>query len=527
MYAQPRRRQQILTDDQIEDGFRKLTSREWRFREAQAFARRLKKAPAVAAPFLADRIVEGPSRERAMAAALLSQIEGPRAVAPMWDIFRDQTAPREARYAAAAALESMGEEPGARAHARDVREHQAFLEDAWEAVFERAQREESFVEQFLATLEEDDEESAQAVILSLAEPRDERALLLLTPLLYVKRTSLALTAIDAIELLGGGLSNLEEAAEGHPTPKARKRARAAYGRLVMQAPLFPDERPLLPAPVELHRGLPLHFAGVSLVDQRGDQAVVVARRLNDEYLKVVTVLVSDTQGVKSCVGVDQMRPAELDEINDGLAGHGLPVVVSELDFCLDLIEQARATSLRKRRRLPPELEIWRRVLEGPPGETPYAQLGLWDTPSEDDENDLAKTSGLLATPEFRQWYLDPEMVWPFIDEWQAGTMADQSGPQGQHTLDTLVELAARDLIDCDFRDLLRRRLSRQADLLLKDGKGELAYLSSVAARSMDREHGVPVQHHPFVRALVMSSFFNAGLRLPGAYAAAEAGQAPS
>ena len=112
----------------------------------------------------------------------------------------------------------------------------------------------------------------------------------------------------------------------------------------------------------------------------------------------------------------------------------------------------------------------------------------------------------------------PNLVWPFIDEWQSGSPEQQEGA----TLDALVELAARDLIDCDFRELLGRRLARQSELLLRTGKDELAYLSSVASRTLDPESAVAAQHHPFVRALIMSSFFNAGLRLPQAYASAVA-----
>ena len=130
---------------------------------------------------------------------------------------------------------------------------------------------------------------------------------------------------------------------------------------------------------------------------------------------------------------------------------------------------------------------------------------------------LEETGALLATPEFRQWFFGPELVWPYVDEWQSGTLRQRSHPDGRRTLEALVSLAASDLVDADFAGLLRRRLGLQSDILHRGGKKELAQLARASAAGLAPSRGLSPGEHPFIRAMVLSSFFNAGLRLPEAY----------
>ncbi len=504
-----------LTHEEIAEGFGRITARQWRAKEARPFVRRLKAVPGLAAPFLIDRLAGG-DRERELAAALLGELQGPRVIAPLRDLLRDRAASSAARIAAAAVLEGLGDPAPIHVLAGAVPDPEALLGSVWESILERAQAGEAFREQFLASFEDDDPESQSEVLNSLAETRDARALALLVPLLSSRRAATVLAAVGAIDALGApeGAPSLHERAKSDPDARVRRQAREAYGRLLMRAnPLLPEMAAVArPAPAP-PPALPVHRACVTLIDRYGDQAILVSRRRPDGFLKVVTILVGEGEGVKACFGVDMMNDDELGEIGQELASNGLTPVEVDLPHCRELLAEARRATIGRRRRPPMELEIWRGIIEAP-GEGPPAQVPLWPEDEAGWMEHLPKTAALLSTPEFRQWYFEPGMVWPYVDEWSGAPLEAQQGEQGQRTLDALVRLAAADLIKTPQRELLGQRLKRQSRLLGRLGKREEARLAAAAAKALDPHDGIPVEHHPFVRAMVLSSFFNAGLRPP-------------
>lgn len=506
-----------LTQAELADGFAKLATRRWRLKEALPFTHQIQAVPSLAAPFLVRQLTTGGEREREVAAALLSQLQGPRVIAPLRTLVHDPSAPDAVRGAAAAVLTDLGEPLHQQTLAAGLRDPLAFLEAVSEAILVRG-AEESFREQFLASVEEDTREDRLEVLRSLAATRDARALRLFIPLLFSKRAGTVLAAIDAIEAIGSpdAVPALEERARGASSPRVRNRARVAQGRLLMRSnPLWEELRP--PATLESASGgpqaLPLHRCCLTLVDQNGDQAVLVSRRRPDGFLKVVTVHISDTQGVRSCYGIDMMSEGELGELTDALARQGLASVDVELPYCRQAVAEARKLSVAQRQRLPMELEVWRGVIESPGAGEPE-QLPLWQCDSVRADDLLPQTGALLSTPEFRQWYFDAGLVWPYVDEWCSASFEDQQGERGQRTLDSLISVAARDLVSEGQRQLLARRLARQSWLLDRMGKKEAARLAVAATQGLDPERGVPIDLHPFVRAMVLSSFLNAGLRPP-------------
>ena len=90
MNAPARKIRGRMTEEELADGFQRLVSNQWRRRESSPFTRRVKAAPAVAAPFLMERLRQGTQRERELATALLTQLEGPRVIAPLWDAFDNE-----------------------------------------------------------------------------------------------------------------------------------------------------------------------------------------------------------------------------------------------------------------------------------------------------------------------------------------------------------------------------------------------------------------------------------------------------
>ena len=133
---------------------------------------------------------------------------------------------------------------------------------------------------------------------------------------------------------------------------------------------------------------------------------------------------------------------------------------------------------------------------------------------------IPETGALLSLPEFRQWLFDPDLLFPYVDEWSSATHAQQTGQAGEATLGELVKVAARELFQGKGRALWSARLWRQAALLEKLGKQEASRLAAAAALGLDPSAGVPLELHPFVRGMVLHSLYAAGLRarqpdLPG------------
>ena len=505
-----------LTEEEMADGFARLAARLWRVKEAQPFTRRIKAAPAIAAPFLIERLADGCDRDREIALALLGQLQGPRVIAPLQTLMKNRLADDDAKAAAAMVLTDLGEPVHLEKLAGDMDDPAALVHTIWDKVLHKAQTEESFREQFLACLEEDAPHSRVEVLRTLAEPRDPRALELFVPLLHSRRVRTVLSVIEAIEAVGSldAAPALEERAASDPSPRVRRQARAAYGRLLMRAnPLWAEDGPPAAKDPQQLDPLPVHRACVTLIDQNGDQAVLVSRRRADGYLKVVTVLTSETHGVKDCFGVDMMSEEELAEIERRLLHQGLGPVEVDLAQCHNLVEEARSYSVAHRRRLPMELEIWRGLLEPQSADLPQ-QLPMWPDAEEDYADLLPETAALLTTPEFRQWFFEAGLVWPYVDEWCTASLEQQQGREGRATLEALVTLAANDLIDGEYRQVLSRRLARQSLLLVQLGKPGPARLAAAAAQGLDPDKGIPVDLHPFVRAMVLGSFFNAGLRPP-------------
>lgn len=529
--ALARRDQPQLTEHELADGFFRLAREEWRIADALPFLRRLKALPSLSAPFLVGYLLRGGPRERETATALLRLLAGPRVIVPMREVLGSPSASDEARVAAASVLEALGEKVNLQALSREVKDPQGLFQTIWDTVLDRAQGDPAFRERLLVSMQENPAPAAEEVIRSLAEPRDPRALTLLLPLLYSKRAGAILAAIDAIESLGGdgAIQGLREQAEGDPSPRVRRRARVAYGRLIMRCGpwLLPPPEDPRPAPPR-RQPLPLHRSCVTLIDRQGHQAVLVSRRRPDGLLRVASILVSDTEGIKSCFGVDVMSEEELAGVEAGLRIHGLPPVELELEACRAVLAEARALNLQNRRRLPLQYEVWRELLDGPP--TGH----LHEASPADDDLDLSAllpmTGALLATPEFSHWLLDPRLVRPYVDRWSLAAL-DQRGGETGEAWEMLVDQAVCGLIDRELGSLLGRRLARQAWLLQRLGREESARLAAAAAWGLDPVRGVPPQAHPFVRGMVANSLFDAGRKLwqagPATRGWAPPGQNPS
>ncbi|MBF8299139.1 MAG: hypothetical protein HW397_188 [Dehalococcoidia bacterium] len=477
-----------LTQEELSRGFFRLVAEEVRLGEVQPFLHRVKAVPSVSAPYLVGHLVSGGPREREVAAMLLQLLAGPRVIVPLRDVIRDGSAPDEARAAAAMVLERLGEPLGLDALASGLRDPIGVFDRIWETVLGRCMEEEAFLEGLLQTMDEAPADEREDLIRSLTEPRDTRALRLLRPLLYSRRSGTVIAAVEAIEALCAieATNILREVAEHDPSPNVRKRARAAYGRLfMMSAPQLPgfDLPTQATRQAATERPLPLHSALLTLVDGRGDQGVVIARRRLDGTLKVLSLIVNDTVGIKRCLGADAVREEELSDIEHQLRAEGLTPVEVGIEVCGRVVDEARKLQLSLRQRPPMELEIWR---------------GLIGSPS--------RANGPAAS--------SPEHGRSSDQDGQLLSLLPEMGSAGEATLSELVTVAVRDLFPEPSRRIWTRRLRRQAWLLGMLGKATEARLTASAAIGMDPVTGVPLELHPFARAMVLASLCNAGLRPP-------------
>ena len=519
-----------LTTEELAEGFSQLVAEEIRLGEAQPFLHRVKAVPSISAPYLVGHLVSGGPREREVAALLLQLLAGPRVIVPLRQVLKDTSAPDEARIAAAMVLDHLGEPVAIGTLTSEMHSPMGIFDSIWETVIGRSHGEEDFLESLVQSMEEAPADEREEVIRSLAEPRDVRVLRLLRPLLFSKRSGTVLAAIEAIEDVRGvdATDLLKELSEHDPSPKVRKRARVAYGRLfMMSGPQLPgfDQIPSYPSfpgksrPVSGlglgERPLPLHRTLVTLVDGRGQQGVVIARRRADGALKVLSVIVSDTDGVKRCLGAECVREQELSDIEAQLRAEGLTPVEVSLDACRRTLEEARKLQLLRRQRPPMELEVWRGMFAGPAhAGDPFgaAEGSRGSGPDMDLLQALPETADLIRLSEFQQWAFDPGLVWPYVDEWTRAPFEKKLGPAGEETVAGLVTAAIRDLFPEPSRRLWTRRLRRQSWLLGLLGNERASRLAASAAMGMDPLTGIPLHLHPFVRAMVQTSLYNAGLR---------------
>lgn len=510
-------RQQI-TEQELAEGFARLVNDEWRLCDAEAFVRRVKALPSMSAPYLVTHLVSGGPKEREVATALLQLLAGPRVIVPLRQVLKSKDVSDEARMCAALVLDRMGEPVDIAAIASAMRAPKAVFEAIWETILDRSEDEEAFLEALLGSMEEGPSDMREEVVRSLAEPRDPRALRLLRPLLSSKRTGTVIAAIEAVEGIRGtgAIDALKEMSDHDPSPTVRKRSRIAYGRLFMmsgaQLPGFGYPAPP-PARTNVESPLPLYGSWMTLVDGRGHQGVVVARKRPDGAFKVLSVIISDTEGIKQVLGAEKMSAAELEDAEIRLRSEGLERVGMSLDACRSAVEEARRLTLRLKMRPPMGLEIWRGMLAGPSGIGITSRGDVRLTPSNEQLlSYIPETGALLTLAEFRQWLFDADLVYPYVDEWDDAPFERQAGPSGEATLTELVNVAAGELFKGPARLQWSLRLRRQALLLEKLGKPEAARLAASAALGLDPVAGVPLELHPFVKGVVLHSFYAAGLR---------------
>jgi len=259
----------------------------------------------------------------------------------------------------------------------------------------------------------------------------------------------------------------------------------------------------------LRQELPLFKAMVCTMDGSGTQTMIVGRSSPDGTLKMINVLFNDTVGIKDCFGEDMMSRAHWDSIVSRMEDCGLSWVSLELPTCRCILDESRAINKKAHYPLPKEFAIWGGILQdGPESWRFWPDLGESPVCSETiaDPKLLEQSYQLFDLVEFDSWLFDPDEIDEFA-MMALEAMLDDRWDRAERIrrIDGVIDSAVKSLATPGFRTLLESRLRRQAWLLGKLRRMRHSRLAVAAATALDRNSGIPVEQHPFLREMAMRS----------------------
>jgi hypothetical protein len=338
---------------------------------------------------------------------------------------------------------------------------------------------------------------------------------------YDPDDDVALTAIDAVERFKDmrALPALKELAEHHPSRSVRTEARKAADRLQVRASLVPQTHPIPPAP--------LYACYLTTIDGSGGQMALLARDQPDGTLEMAAVMFDDQEGIAQCSGAH----VSLDELGatlEGLTEQGLSPVSVPYGHCLEVLDQAIATTWKAERMLPTSFVAWRNVIEGGKveKETTLPPLVI---PWEKREELLDRCYELLLQDEFAFWFFNPDEIGDldarYLDRFakrssEALSILDTvSGKAAQRemgseadtsTLRRLLRDGVHEIVTDRLRTLIQSRLLRVAPLLRElYEEDEVWQWAVVAADALADGSLLPAEEHPLLLGMIACSLENA------------------
>lgn len=279
-------------------------------------------------------------------------------------------------------------------------------------------------------------------------------------------------------------------------------------------------RQLQPKPTDGRKGsrarrLPeLHSAYLSPIDGDGGQAAIVLRRRSDDEYLVLHLLFKDGWGLKEAFGSSRITWQELtslfragddDRLMAIMSQKGdpeIPLVEIGQGAVRGAMEAAIDINAATRRPLPPAFEIWEPLMhdQDPPPAAERAVHPELDETGYESRGDLLRESGRLGDhPFFGGWFFDPDEIQPLLPSIPS--------PKGQQITERQLRPLVEALVDARMRELLRRRLRRQAWLFSEAGDRESRDLAMAAAAGLAGS-GPELANHPLLQAMVMRSLNN-------------------
>jgi hypothetical protein len=252
--------------------------------------------------------------------------------------------------------------------------------------------------------------------------------------------------------------------------------------------------------------------------------VMLSWKRSDGLLKGVHVLFQDTWGIKDCYGTDEMEVERWDEIKESMKEQGLGNYKVSLDYCRDLIADARAMNKRTRHKLPVAYAIWRPLIEGIEHKNEVdskPEIALEPIVLTADLMQLVNRGDeLFELQEFEPWTFEPfdrikPYVTPFINaiEKVNSSRGRKQKKDQKITPETIVSDALGKVVDEPWRLLYSSRLRRQGALFLQVGREEDAHLVGAVSAALDPDSGIAPNEQSFLRAFMHRSLSTGLLRM--------------
>lgn len=352
---------------------------------------------------------------------------------------------------------------------------------------------------FLETLMLQPWTMVQNVVENLVSGGDERAAVVLSPLLHSLEESVVLLVINALRELGAPAAR----------PALSERVEFDQRGAVRQAAA--DALDQLPADTTSEMGgdqLPLHSAYLTVVDGAGGQMALIARGWEADELAIFHVIFDDTQGILESFGFPTEHPLEMMDTLDDLEDDGLTPAEVPLTDIQAAVDDAYQHTLQRRGRAPVSFAAWQPFLAGddprsiPPVELPEIRL-------EADFEALAECHRLLDLDEFGTWYFERAEIETALDR-MGRLQRRRDEPDYERRLVGLIRQTLSSQITSRRQRLFRSRLERQATLLMRIyGDPIHARRALAAAAGLSDDAGIPVSEHPLLQEMLIRSLEDA------------------
>lgn len=271
--------------------------------------------------------------------------------------------------------------------------------------------------------------------------------------------------------------------------------RAAAAAAVQRLRLYPVDAARAPEPFPLP---PVEEAHISMIDGSGGQVLLVLRQLAEGVFMMADVLSKDDWGIKDVFGAYRATVETVDDAFDRIGAQDIELVESDLAGVRGVVADALAVNVATGRPVPPAFELWEPLLHDaypPRDDEPVAVTVLDDAPYA-GRDDLVRLSGALADhPFFDSWGFEP------AETSRALIAAPPPGRAGRLT-DRQYRPMIAQLVTPSAREVLRRRLCRQAWLLDQDGDEAMRDLALATAAHLTTATPADLVKLPFLRALV-------------------------
>jgi hypothetical protein len=313
------------------------------------------------------------------------------------------------------------------------------------------------------------DERCLALVEQLAELPGPAATLLLQAVLQLDDELAARRALAALveRRAHGAVGALQRLADTTDSESLGQEASDAARRLALR-PLEPTN----PLP-------PVDRVWLSLVDGRGGQALLLARRLDSGVNLVVNAYFDELWGIKTVSGVSPAPDELVDEMVEDSEEQGVSLVEVDLASARGALALAFDYNVARGLGVPPVFELWEPLLHDtyPPAPDETVERPELDDSTYAGRTDLLANAGeLLEHPFFEDWTLD--LVATVAALGQVHPPVDQQW--GLETYQPLTE----QIMDAEIREQLRQRLRRQAWILEQDGDDEARDLALATAAQL-------------------------------------------